>query len=169
VLILEEGMKYNKNNISPEDAEMLDTEKSLYTRMASFFHVPPHKIGDMEHATFSNIEEQNIEYAVDTLRPWCVRIERAGKRQLLNESEKPRFFIKFLLDGLLRGDFESRMRGYAIGRNWGWFSSNDVLELEDRNGIGPQGDVYMAPQNMMPADQFNNSIPKPTRENTPAK
>jgi HK97 family phage portal protein len=161
VLILEEGMKYNKNNITPQDAQMLDTQKHLYTRMAGFFHVPPHMIGDLEHATFSNIEEQNIYYGVHSIRPWCVRIERSGNRQLLLDTEKADYFIKFQMDALLRGNTESRYRSYAIGRNWGWMSANDVLELEDRNSIGPAGDVYMAPSNMMPADQFNDSLPKP--------
>jgi len=166
--ILEDGLSYEKNNISPEDAQMLDTEKHLYTRMAGFFHIPPHMIGDLERATFSNIEEQNIYFGVHSIRPWCVRIERSGNRQLLIDSEKDSYFMKLLIDGLLRGNTESRFRSYAIARNWGWMSANDVLELEDRNGIGEQGDIYMAPSNMVPADKFNQMMPAAAPSNQPA-
>lgn len=160
LLILEEGMKFNKNNIPPEDAQFLDTRKYQKREVATFFLIQPHKIGDMEQATFGNIEEQNIEFVVDTIRPWAVRIERSAKRQLYLPHEKSDYFSEFLMDGLLRGNIESRYRAYSIGRNWGWLSANDVLEMENRNPI-ENGDVYMAPSNMMSAEQFENQKPKP--------
>jgi HK97 family phage portal protein len=155
LLILEEGMTYQKNNIPPEDAQFLETRKFQRNEIASFFRVPPHMIGDLDKATFSNIEQQSLEFAIYTMRPWLVRWERSINRQLLNPQEKDTFYAEFLIDGLLRGDMESRYRAYAIGRNWGWFSVNDVLELENRNPIGDDGDTYMVPTNMVPADQFN--------------
>jgi HK97 family phage portal protein len=171
VLILEEGMKYNKNHISPQDAQMLETQKYLYTRMASFFHIPPHKIGDLERATFSNIEEQNIEYVGGTLRRWLVRIEKSADRQLLLPTEKNDLYAEFLVDSLLRGNIESRYRAYAIGRNWGWLTTNRICEFENLEPISPEdgGDTYLSPTNMVPADKFDAMIPKPAENNQPDK
>lgn len=164
-IVLEEGMKATKLVMNPEDAQMLQTRKFQRSEMASFFHIPPHMIGDLERATFSNIEEQSLEFVIYTMRPWFVRFERSAKRKLLSASEKQSLYFQILDQALLRGDIESRYRAYAIARNWGWMSANDVLDLEDRNGIGEQGDIYMAPQNMIPADQFDRMLlrnpPKP--------
>ena len=161
VMLLEEGMKFQRTSIPPNDAQFLETRKFQRSEIAAFFHVPPHMIGDLERATFSNIEEQSLEFVVYTMRPWLVRWEQSIIRSLLNPWEREEYFAEFQVDGLLRGDIESRYRAYAVARNWGWMSANDVLELENRNGIGAQGDIYMAPQNMVPADQFNASLPAP--------
>jgi HK97 family phage portal protein len=163
LFILEEGMHYNKNNISPEDAQMLETRKFERTEMASFFHIPPHKIGDLERATFSNIEEQNIEYVQHTLRRWLVRFERSAKRQLLLPHEKGDYYMEFLVDSLLRGNMESRYRAHAIGRNWGWLTPNRIAEMENMEPIPEEqgGDKFLQPANMMTAEDFDKTIPKP--------
>jgi HK97 family phage portal protein len=166
LLILEEGMKYNKAMIPPEEAQMLETMNLSVREMARFYLIQPHKIGDMERATFGNIEEQNIEFVVDTLRYWLVKLEKSAKRKLFRPDEKKDYFVEFLLDALLRGNIESRYRAYAVGRNWGWLSANDVLEMENHNPIGPDGDVYMNPANMIPADKFDGMIPKPPNKPT---
>lgn len=150
-LVLEEGMKWHTVGVSPEDAQMLESRKFQVTEIARWFRVPPHKIADMEKATFSNIEQQSIEFVVDTMRPWLVRIEKAMHRDLLSPVERGKYFVEFLVDGLLRGDSKTRAESYAIGRQWGWLSANDVLEMENRNPIDG-GDVYFAPLNMFPAD-----------------
>jgi HK97 family phage portal protein len=155
LLILEEGMTYNRNSIPPNDAQWLETRKFQNNQMAAFFRVKPHMIGDLERATFSNIEEQSLEFDIYTMRSWIVRWERSGNRQLLLPGEKGKLFTKFNADAILRGDLLSRYQAYSIGRNWGWLSANDVLDIEDLNSIGDQGDIYMAPANMIPADQFN--------------
>jgi phage portal protein BeeE len=121
-------------------------------------------IGDLERATFSNIEEQALEFVIYTMRPWLVRWEQSITRSLLMPWERQEYFAEFLVDGLLRGNIESRYRAYAIARNWGWMSANDVLELENRNGIGPDGDIYMAPSNMVPADKFNETLPSAPKQ-----
>jgi len=162
LLILEEGMKYNKNNIPPNDAQWLETRKFQRGEVASFFHVQPHMIGDLDRATNNNIEQQSLEFVIYTMRPWDVRIERSANRQLLLPNEKSTHFTEFLMDALLRGDLVSRFQSYSIGRNWGWLSANDVRELENQNPLpGTEGDVYMAPANMLPADQFEAQRPKP--------
>jgi HK97 family phage portal protein len=167
LIVLENGAKIEKVTIPPNEAQFLETRKFQRGEIASFFHVPPHMIGDLERATFSNIEEQALEFVIYTMRPWLVRWEQSITRSLLMPWEQEEYFAEFQVDGLLRGNIESRYRAYAIARNWGWMSANDILDLENRNGIGEQGDIYMAPANMLPADQFNNSVPKPA--NQPAK
>ena len=112
---------------------------------------PPHLVCDLEHATFSNIEHMSIDFAVHTIRPWLVRIEQAMNRALFPEQEKGRFFVQFNIDGLMRGDYKSRMEGYAIARQNGWMSANDIRELENQNPIPASegGDAYLVNGNMI--------------------
>lgn len=165
LLLLEEGMTFQKTTIPPNDAQFLETRKFQRSEIASFFHVPPHMIGDLDRATFSNIEEQSLEFVIYTLRPWLVRIEQSIIRSLLNPWERQDYFAEHQLSGLLRGDIESRYRAYSIGRNWGWMSPNDVRELENMNPLSGDdgGDTYLAPANMMPADKFNAAMPQRQR------
>ena len=159
MLVIEEGMKYAKNTVSPEDAHFLETRKFQRSEMASFFHIPPHMIGDLERATFSNIEQQSLEFVVYTLRPWLVRLERSARRKLFSPSEKDTMFAEFLVDGLLRGDFQSRTQGYYQGIQGGWLSPNDVRELENKNPR-ENGDNYLQPVNMIISGQLlPGSIP----------
>lgn len=152
VAVLEEGMKYVPMGMTNEDAQFLETRKFQRGEIASIFRIPPHKIGDLERATFSNIEQQAIEYVVDALLPRLRRWEQALERVLLAETEQQGMLIEFLVDGLLRGDLASRYAAYAVGRQWGWLSINDVREKENMNRIpGKGGDDYIVPLNQGPA------------------
>ena len=131
VAVLEEGMKYTPISISPEQAQFLETRKFQIDEIARIFRVPPHMVGDLEKSSFSNIEQQSLEFVKYTLEPWIVRWEQAINRALLSEKEKESYFVKFNVDGLLRGDYESRMNGYATARQNGWMSANDIRELEN--------------------------------------
>lgn len=155
IAVLEEGMKYTPIGISPEQAQFLETRKFQINEIARIFRVPPHMVGDLEKSSFSNIEQQSLEFVKYTLEPWLVRWEQAMVRSLLSKTEKEQYFIKFNVDGLLRGDYESRMNGYAIGRQNGWLSANDIRELEDMNRIpAEQGsDTYLVNGNMLPLDK----------------
>ena len=117
--------------------------------------VPPHLVGDLEKATFSNIEHQSIEFLQHTIRPWLVRWEQAISRMLLDESERLLYFARFNVDGLLRGDYKSRMEGYAIGRQNGWLSANDIRQLEDLSDIPEEdgGNLYLMNGNMVTLTQ----------------
>jgi HK97 family phage portal protein len=139
--------------MTAEQAQFLETRKFQRNEIAAIFGVPPHKIGDLERATFSNIEHQAIEVVTDTIRPWAVAWEQAMTRDLFTEELRRTHMLAFNLDGLLRGDIESRYRAYATGRQWGWLSANDVREREDMNRIA-DGDLYLAPLNMVPADKI---------------
>lgn len=158
ILILEEGMKFNKTSIPPEDAQWLQTRKFQVTEIARIYRIKPHKLADLEKATFSNIEEQSIEHVTDTLMPWLVRLEQAISRDLLSVSERKDLFAQFNVNGLLRGKTSERFAAYATARQWGWASVNDVLSLENRNGIGPAGDIYLSPMNMISAEAALRSI-----------
>ena len=150
IAVLEEGMKYTPISISPEQAQFLETRKFQIDEIARIFRVPPHMIGDLEKSSFNNIEQQSLEFVKYTLDPWVSRWEQAMVRALLTPDEKKRYFFKFNVDGLLRGDYQSRMNGYATARQNGWMSANDIRELENLDRIPAEqgGDLYLINGNM---------------------
>lgn len=162
VVVLEEGMKYSPISIPPDQAQFIETRKFQRSEIASIYRVPPHMIGDLEKATFSNVEQQSIGFVKFTLEPWIVRWEQGLARALLLPSEKRDHTIKFNVDGLMRGDYESRMNGYAIARQNGWMSANDIRELENLDRIPTEdgGDLYLVNGNMLPLNSagaaYNN-------------
>lgn len=186
VAVLEEGMKYTPISISPEQAQFLETRKFQINEIARIFRVPPHMVGDLEKSSFSNIEQQSLEFVKYTLDPWVIRWEQSLSRALLSEDEKKQYFFKFNLEGLLRGDYQSRMNGYAIARQNGWMSANDIRELENLDKLTPEqgGDLYLVNGNMLPLERAgayaeNNNeketeneevleLEKPRRRNTRA-
>lgn len=150
--VLEDGMVYKPISISPQDAQFLETRKFNIDEIARIFRVPPHMLADLEKSSFSNIEQQSLEFVKYTLAPWVSRIEQAMRKSLLRSDEKEEYFFGFNLEGLLRGDYASRMNGYAIGRQNGWMSANDIRELENMNRIPAEegGDLYLINGNMLP-------------------
>ena len=154
VAILEQGMKYTPISIAPEQAQFLETRKFQINEIARIFRVPPHMVGDLEKSSFSNIEQQSLEFVKYTLDPWVVRWEQSIQRTLLTAEEKNRYFVKFNLEGLLRGDYQSRMNGYATARQNGWMSCNDIRELENLDRIPAEagGDQILVNGNMLPLE-----------------
>ncbi|MGX7092545.1 phage portal protein [Hutsoniella sourekii] len=155
IAVLEEGMKYTPISISPEQAQFLETRKFQITEIARIFRVPPHMVGDLEKSSFSNIEQQSLEFVKYTLDPWVLRWEQAMNRALISKKDKPSYFISFNVDGLLRGDYESRMNGYATARQNGWMSANDIRTLENLDLISKEdgGDLYLVNGNMLPLEK----------------
>lgn len=155
IAVLEEGMKYTPISISPEQAQFLETRKFQINEIARIFRVPPHMVGDLEKSSFSNIEQQSLEFVKYTLDPWVIRWEQSIMRTLLTPEEKKSYFVKFNLEGLLRGDYQSRMNGYATARQNGWMSANDIRELENLDRIPAEagGDLYLINGNMLPLQQ----------------
>ena len=145
-----EGLKYTPISISPEQAQFLETRKFQINEIARIFRVPPHMVGDLEKSSFSNIEQQSLEFVKYTLEPWLVRWEQSIQRTLFSADEKKRYFVRFNVEGLLRGDYASRMNGYAVGRQNGWMSANDIRELENLDRIPAEegGDLYLINGNM---------------------
>jgi HK97 family phage portal protein len=152
VAVLEEGMKYTPISINPQEAQFLETRKFQINEIARIFRVPPHMVGDLEKSSFSNIEQQSLEFVKYTLDPWVIRWEQSLIRALLSPEEKKQYFFKFNLEGLLRGDYQSRMSGYATARQNGWMSANDIRELENMDKIPAElgGDLYLINGNMLP-------------------
>ncbi len=148
VAVLEEGMKFQPIGIPPEQAQFLETRKFQTEDICRIFRVPPHLVANLDKATFSNIEHQSISFVVHTIRPWLVRLEQGMNKALLSQSEKGQYFVGFVVDGLLRGDYASRMQGYAIGIQNGFLSPNDVRTLENMNTI-EHGDIYAMNGNML--------------------
>ena len=185
VAILEEGMQFSRISMPNNEAQFLETRKFQVAEICRIYRVPPHLVGDLERATFSNIEHQSISFAMHTIRPWLVRIEQAMNRALFSEKEKAgspaggSFYVQFNLDGLMRGDYKSRMEGYAIGRQNGWLSTNDIRELENMNPVSEEegGDALLVNGNMIPVkfvlqkaetlEQINNmlmDVPPPAEQ-----
>ena len=150
IAVLEEGMKYTPISISPEQAQFLETRKFQIDEIARIFRIPPHMVGDLDKSSFSNIEQQSLEFVTYTLDPWVCRWEQAMDRALLMREEKNKYFVKFNVDGLLRGDYQSRMNGYAVARQNGWMSANDIRSLENQDRIPAEegGDLYLINGNM---------------------
>lgn len=174
IAVLEEGLKYTPIAISPEQAQFLETRKFQINEIARIFRVPPHMLADLEKSSFSNIEQQSLEFVKYTLDPWVVRWEQAMNRSLLLDSEKRDIFTKFNVDGLLRGDYASRMTGYATARQNGWMSANDIRELENLDRIPAEmgGDLYLingAMTKLQDAGAFANTASQPTTTETEEK
>lgn len=150
VVVLEEGVKYTPISIPPEEAQFLETRKFQIDEIARLYRVPPHMVGDLEKSSFNNIEQQSLEFVKYTLNPWVVRWEQSLQKALLSPAEQKRCFVKFNLDGLMRGDYKSRMEGYSIGRQNGWLSANDIREMENMNPIPEEegGNLYLINGNL---------------------
>ncbi|MBQ1509808.1 MAG: phage portal protein [Selenomonadaceae bacterium] len=146
IAVLEEGMSYKPVSLPPEDSQFLSTREFGVEEICRIFRVPPHLVQDLKRSTFNNIEHQGISYVQYTLMPWLERFEQAIIKDVLLENEQDEYFPKFNVDGLLRGDYESRMRGYSIGFANGFLSPNDIRRLENMDPIPTEegGDVYVA-------------------------
>lgn len=156
VKILEEGMDIETVGVPPEEAQFLETRKFQVTEIARWFNVPPHMIADMSGATFSNIEEQGVEFVTYSLGPWLINVEQALTRDLLTAPEKKVLFVEHLVDGLLRGRTSERYAAYQAALQGGWMSPNEVRERENLNPYDG-GDTYLLPMNMTPADGSTDS------------
>ncbi len=139
VAVMDGDMKFSTLAMKNTDAQFLETRKFQILEISRIYRVPPHMIGDLEHATFSNIEHQSIEFVKYSLSPWIKRWEKAIKNQLLPKNSP--YYFKFNFEGLLRGDTETRYASYGISLQNGWKSVNEVRKLEDLNPI-PGGDTY---------------------------
>lgn len=147
-LVLEEGATIERLTIPPEQAQFLGTRQFNITEIARWYNLPVHLLREMSKSSFNNIESENLHFVIISLMPWLVRIEEECNRQLLQESEKDTYYFKFMLQGLLRGDMAARAQFYKEMFAMGTFSPNDILELEDQNPIGPEGDIRLVPLNM---------------------
>ncbi len=154
VQILEQGTEFVPYSIPPEDAQFLQTREFQVVEIARIYRISPHLLQDLTHGTFSNIEELGREFVYFTMLPHISRWEAEYRRKLFpNERD---IYVKFNLSGLLRGDIEKRYKSYAVARQWGWMSANDIRELEDMDPV-EGGNEYLVPLNMSPAGKDDNA------------
>lgn len=164
VAILQEGMTYQAIGIKPEEAQFLGTRLFGITEVARWFRLPPTMLADLTHGTHSNVEQESLNFVLFSITSWLRRWEQAMNRRLFTEAEKRAgMFVEFLVDGLLRGDTQTRFASYATARQWGWLSINDIRRLENMNPI-EGGDVYLQPLNMVDASQPPDSEQQPPEE-----
>lgn len=160
-MILEEGMSWESVGIPPEDAQFLETRKMQVAEIARWFRVPPHKLADLDRATFSNIEHQSREFVVDTLMPWVVRLEQEADRKLFAPRNSGSMYTKIAVNGLMRGDSQARADFYQKMANLGAFSVNDIRELEDLDPIGPEGDKRLVQLNQTTLEKIGEEPETP--------
>lgn len=163
-MLLENNGKFTPFIINPADAQLIENKRFQIEDIARIYRVPLHLIQDLSRATNNNIEHQSLEFVMYTMLPWFKRWEENINMQLLTPAERRAgFYVEFKIDGLLRGDTKSRAEAYAIGRQWGWLSVNDIRKLENMSPI-PNGDIYLEPLNMSEAGK-----PKPKSGNSDTK
>lgn len=152
IAVLELGMKLREVSKSNDDSQLAEIKEQQSEEMARLFRVPPPKIGLLRRSTFSNIEHLAIEYVTDAVAPLAAAFEQQLTIALLTETEQEDYFIELELDGLLRGDIQSRYRAYALGRQWGWLNVDEIREMENRNALpGGAGQEFLKPLNMSKA------------------
>lgn len=163
---LQNGVEFKSISLTPADAEYIRTHNLTALDICAIYGVPPHKIGILDRATFSNIEHQGIEYVQETLLPMAKNWESELRRKLLPDDVKRTHHFRFNLEGRMRGDTISRMRAYAIARQWGWMSADEIRALENMNPLPDgQGEIYLSPMNMVPAEQYLDPNYDPNGDN----
>ena len=156
--VLEEGMKYERIGIPPDAAQFLQSRRFTVEDIARAFRVPPAMLAEMSNSsTRANVEEQAISFVRDTMNPYIARFETELNRKLFREDELGTYYVRFTVDGLLRGDIKSRYSSYSIARQWGWLSVNDIRDLENLNPI-EGGDTYLSPLNMAPVAESPSNL-----------
>ena len=161
-------MTFTPLSMPNNEAQFIETRRFQVEEICRIYRVPPHMVADLSRATFSNIEHSSIDFAIHTIRPWLVRMEQAMNRALIPEMEKGRFYVQINLDGLMRGDYKSRMEGYAIARQNGWMSANDIRDLENLNPISDEegGNAYLINGNMIPISLTTGGASKASATST---
>jgi HK97 family phage portal protein len=157
-LLLEEGLSYKAITLTPEDAQYVEQLKMTWAEVCAIYRMPPHKTGNLERSTNNNIEQQSLDYVGDTLMPWAINFEQEYRLKLLRPSEVESHYYKHNVSALMRADATARGNFYAKLFQVGAFSPNDILALEERNGIGPAGDERFVQVNMMPLSRMDELI-----------
>jgi HK97 family phage portal protein len=151
VALLEQGLKWESIGVPPDDSQFLQSREFQVIEICRWFNLPPHKLKELAKMNYNSLEQMNVEFLTDTLRPWLVRWEQQLNRKLLRKQDRERFLFEHAVEGILRGDLQSRYTSYSIARNWGWLSVNEIREKETLNPV-EGGDTYLTPQNMAPAN-----------------
>lgn len=159
IKILEEGLSFKKLGLPPGDSQFLETRKFQTGEIARFFRIPPHKIGDLDKTSYNSIESQGIEFLTDTIAPYLTMIEQEVNYKVFRYDEAGKYYAEHDVNAILRGDTKGRYDAYAVGRQWGWLSANDVRKLENMTPVDG-GEIYYIPLNMVPSTMANKITSK---------
>jgi HK97 family phage portal protein len=158
LMLLEDGMEFEKVGIPPEDAQFLQSREFHITEIARWFNLPPHKLKDLTKSSFNNIEQEQISFVTDSILPWLIDFEQEFHLQLLTESQKYRekLYFKHIVEGLLRADAKSRAEYYQIMKRNGLMTPNEIRAKEDLNpDPNPFADELWCEVNLYPLSKFN--------------
>ena len=159
--ILTSGLKPAESPMPLKEAQFLEGRRFGVLEICRWFRVPPHLVMELERATHSNIEQEQLAFVTHCLQPWATRIEAEANLKLLGRNQQARQSIKHNFGALVRGDMQSRYGAYKTGREAGFLSVNEIRELEERNGIGADGDIYLVPSNMTTPEKLLKPDPAP--------
>lgn len=160
IAILDGGLDFQNLGMPLKDAEFIETQKFGILEIAKLYKIPPHKLGQLDRATFSNIEQQSLDYVKNTLQPIITNWEQEINYKLFTETEQKRYYVKFNVTSELRGDSQSRAQYYKEMLYAGIYSINEIRELEDRDGIGEDGDKHFINMSFAPIDLLEQVITK---------
>lgn len=168
LFVAEEGMKYNRIGVPPEDAQFLDSRKIAVLDICRWYGVPPHKVASMDRATYNNIEHQEIEFVTDTIQPWVTQFEEEANLKLFGRQQRGVLYTKFNLAALLRGDMKTRYEAYKIAHDNGWLNGDEIREFEELNPI-PKGlgKMYVVPSNMTTRERMKTGEVQPGQTTSP--
>jgi HK97 family phage portal protein len=171
-MVLEQGMQWKSISMPMTEAQLLESRQFSVVEIARIFNLPPHLLRDLSKASFNNIEEENLHFAILSIRPWLVRWEQALKKQVFDRFGLTDMYAEFNLEGLLRGKQKDRYEAYRIARNWGWLNVDEIRRLENMNPLpNGQGKYYLQPMNMwdsarideLPVGKGGNGAPPRSR------
>ena len=155
-------MTFAKNTIPPNDAQFLETRKFQVIDIARLYRVPPHMIGDLDKATFSNIEHQDLSFTKHTMMPYFKRWEQTINNKMIPEQDRATYYAEFLVDGILRGDIKTRYEAYQIAIQNGWLNRDEIRAMENHNEIEDgAGKIYTVNAATIPLNQFLNPAADP--------
>lgn len=167
-ILLEDGMEYKPLNISPDDAQFLQTRILQIEEICRIMRMPPSKIQHLAKANYNSLEMQNLEYTIDTLQPLTIKWEQEAKRKLFRADESV-YSLYHNFQGLLRGDIKAQTEHLRAMMNNGVYSPNEARQFLGQNSIGPEGDKRFVAVNMMELkpDMVSPSEAKAARQPTP--
>jgi len=167
--VLEEGMTYQRVGVPPEDAQFLESRSFSVVDICRWYRVPPHKVAELDRATWGNIEQLSIEFVQDAIVPTACRLEQEADAKFFGRNNRGVVYTQMNVSALLRGDMKSRNDAYAVGRQWGWLSPNEIRDLEGMNPIpsAQGGDMYLVPANMMSSKKAKAAESQPVASPTP--
>ncbi|MBD1583491.1 phage portal protein [Pseudoalteromonas sp. S16_S37] len=170
VAFLQEGMTYKQLAMTNEQAQLIEARKMGIADISRLYGIPLNMLSETAGESYKSVEQNTLNFLVFALLPWIKRWEAAMHRDLLLKEERSEYFIEFNLSALMRGDLKSRYEAYALGRQWGFLSVNDIRRLENLPPLGSEGDIYLSPLNMVDSknaeihQQLNTASPEQIKE-----